>query len=79
LSLQKVQKDYDATDIAKASKYIKEASDAGTILTGLLYLNPQMSDLHEHLHTAKTALRDLPLEKLSPGKAVLEELNKNYV
>lgn len=79
LLLQKVEKKYDPTDSAKASKDIKEASDAGTILTGLLYLNPQMSDLHEHLKTAKTPLRDMSLEKLSPGKAALEKLNEEYV
>ena len=50
----------------------------GEIVTGLLYINESVPDLHETSRTPETPLVDIPFEKLSPGVAELEALQEEY-
>ncbi|RTM11472.1 MAG: 2-oxoacid:ferredoxin oxidoreductase subunit beta, partial [Bradyrhizobiaceae bacterium] len=45
------------------------------IVTGLLYVDPDAEDLHEHLNTVETPLNTLEADTLCPGSAVLDKIN----
>src|SRR5476651_1388033 len=60
LRLRKLHPEYDATDRLKAMDYIQQHHARGEVVTGLLYVDPESADLHEHLNTV-----DAPLNRLS--------------
>jgi 2-oxoglutarate ferredoxin oxidoreductase subunit beta len=41
----------------------------------VLYVMPESSDMHEHLHTVETPLNRLTERELCPGNVALEKLN----
>ena len=47
----------------------------GEIVTGLLYVDPDAHDLHDHLNTVDTPLNRLGEAELCPGAAALEAFN----
>jgi 2-oxoglutarate ferredoxin oxidoreductase subunit beta len=76
--LRKCADDYDATDRDRAYSYIREHHKAGEVLTGLLYIQPDSSDLHEQNNTVSTPLTQLPYEDLCPGDAALQKLQARF-
>lgn len=46
----------------------------GEVVTGLLYLDPEPSDMHSHLGTLDMALNRLGVGELSPGRELLERI-----
>ena len=58
--LRKVAEDYDPTDRDRSYAYIRERQKEGEVVTGLLYLSPDSSDLHEQNNTVATPLTQLP-------------------
>ena len=70
--------DYDPTDRDRAHAYIRERQKRGEIVTGLLYLQPDSSDLHEQNNTVPTPLVQLPFESLCPGAEELEHLQARF-
>src|SRR5690606_10818765 len=75
LRLRKLAADYDPTARIKVMNYLQERAAAGEIVTGLLYVDPQPADLHEHLQTVDTPLNRLGERELCPGAAALERIN----
>ena len=75
LKLRKVAADYDATDRVKAMAFLTERQHAGEIVTGLLYVDPNAEDLHEHLGTVATPLNQLSDADLIPGSVALDKIN----
>ena len=75
LRLRKLAQDYDATDRIKVMHYLQERAAAGEVVTGLLYVDPESSDLHEHLNTVDTPLNRLSERELCPGSVALEKIN----
>ena len=75
LALRKLAQDYDPSSRARALAYLHERQEAGEIVTGLLYLDPEASDLHAHMHTVAEPLNSLGGEALTPGAAALERFN----
>jgi 2-oxoglutarate ferredoxin oxidoreductase subunit beta len=75
LRLRKLHLDYDPTDRVKAMDYIQQHQAKGEVVTGLLYVMPESSDLHEHLHTVETPLNQLGERELCPGAVALEKFN----
>ena len=61
--------------IAAAMSYLMARQSAGEIVTGLLYVDPEPQDLHGHLDTTATPLKDLGEAELCPGSAALDKLN----
>jgi 2-oxoglutarate ferredoxin oxidoreductase subunit beta len=55
--------------------YLQERAAAGEVVTGLLYVDPEAADLHEHLNTIDTPLNELSERELCPGAAVLDKIN----
>jgi 2-oxoglutarate ferredoxin oxidoreductase subunit beta len=75
LVLRKIAADYDVHDRRAAMNFLMEREAAGEIVTGLLYLDKDPEDLHEHLNTVDTPLNALGEKELCPGSAVLEKIN----
>ena len=73
--LRKLAADYDPTDRIKVMNYLQERAAAGEVVTGLLYVDPEADDLHEHLNTVETPLNQLSERELCPGAAALEKIN----
>jgi 2-oxoglutarate/2-oxoacid ferredoxin oxidoreductase subunit beta len=76
--LRKVAEDYDPSDPDRAYSYIRDRHKAGEIVTGLLYLSGESTDLHEHSDTVSTPLVDLPYEELCPGSKELDKLQRRF-
>ncbi|HET9383834.1 MAG TPA: 2-oxoacid:ferredoxin oxidoreductase subunit beta [Gemmatimonadales bacterium] len=75
LRLRKLATDYDPTDRIKAMNFLQERAARGEVITGLLYVQPDSADLHEHLNTVETPLNSLTERELCPGNVALESIN----
>jgi 2-oxoglutarate ferredoxin oxidoreductase subunit beta len=75
LRLRKLRADYDPSDRIAAMNYIQERQALGEVVTGLLYVDPEAGDLHEHLKTAETPFNRLGAAELCPGGATLAKIN----
>jgi len=77
LKLVKNHSGYDPTDRIKAMDYIQKHQARGEVVTGLLYVQTESSDLHDHLNTADTPLNQLTEKELNPGAETLEKINSS--
>ncbi len=75
LELSKNRGEHAFRDKTAAMNYIQEHQVKGVIVTGLLYIQPEATDLHEHLNTVDVPLNRLTEKELCPGAAVLKEIN----
>ncbi|MEO7916837.1 MAG: thiamine pyrophosphate-dependent enzyme, partial [Dokdonella sp.] len=75
LRLHKLEENYDPRDRIAASNYLQQHHAMGEVVTGLLYVDPDSSDLHEHLQTASEPLNRMGAAALSPGRNALEKIN----
>jgi 2-oxoglutarate ferredoxin oxidoreductase subunit beta len=73
-----VPKDYDPTDREKVFDYMQEHQKKGEIVTGLLYLDETVPDLHELSQSSDVPLSKLPYEKLCPGAKALDQLQEEF-
>jgi len=69
--LRKCQAGYDPTDRIAVMEHLMAARSRKEIVTGLLYIDEQGSDLHELGNTTTTPLTQVPYAHLSPGSAAL--------
>ena len=75
LRLRKIHTDYDPSDRVAAMHYLHEHKARGEIVTGLLYVQPDAEDLHEHMDTVEMPLNRLGDADLVPGAKALEAIN----
>ena len=75
LRLRKLDEAYDPSNKGDALNRVQQAEAAGEVLTGLLYVQPDATDLHEHLHTVDVPLARLTERDLCPGAVALERIN----
>ena len=75
LRLKKLDPAYDPRDRLGAMAYVQAHQARGEVVTGLLYVQPEASDLHGHLNTVATPLNRLGEAELCPGAAVLDKIN----
>jgi 2-oxoglutarate ferredoxin oxidoreductase subunit beta len=75
LRLRKVSPDYDPTDRISAIGHLQLHQARGEIVTGLLYVDPEAGDMHDHLHTVQKPLNQLSDAELVPGSAALAAIN----
>jgi 2-oxoglutarate ferredoxin oxidoreductase subunit beta len=75
LVLRKVGADYDVHDRVAAMNFLHQRAAQGQIVTGVLYLDREAEDLHQHLNTTDIPLNTLSEKELCPGAAKLEEIN----
>jgi 2-oxoglutarate ferredoxin oxidoreductase subunit beta len=75
LRLRKLHDAHDPTDRVAALNHLARHKAMGEIVTGLLYVDPEPEDLHDHLGTVDTPLNQLDDAALCPGAAALERIN----
>jgi 2-oxoglutarate ferredoxin oxidoreductase subunit beta len=75
LRLRKLAEDYDSSSRIAAMSHVQSRYAQGEIVTGLLYVEADASDLHESLGTVATPLNQLGEKELCPGSAALEKFN----
>jgi 2-oxoglutarate ferredoxin oxidoreductase subunit beta len=75
LRLRKLAATYDPTDRLGAMAYLNDRQEAGEIVTGLLFVDPDANDLHDRLGTSSTPLNKLGTRELTPGAAALDKIN----
>ncbi|MDE1938367.1 MAG: 2-oxoacid:ferredoxin oxidoreductase subunit beta [Alphaproteobacteria bacterium] len=78
IKLAKLRPDYDPSDRTAALTYLQEREAAGEVVTGLLYINAEAKDLHEHLNTVDAPLNRMNEDELCPGVDMLETINGEY-
>jgi 2-oxoglutarate/2-oxoacid ferredoxin oxidoreductase subunit beta len=69
---------YDPTDRVAVTGYLQERHDQGEIVTGLLYVDETVPDMHELGGTPEGALARLPHEMLCPGAEALAKLQDGF-
>jgi 2-oxoglutarate/2-oxoacid ferredoxin oxidoreductase subunit beta len=75
LRLRKLHPEYNPHDRIGAMNYLQERQAAGEVVTGLLYVDPEPSDLHMSLNTVDKPLNALEEDDLIPGAAALEKFS----
>jgi 2-oxoglutarate ferredoxin oxidoreductase subunit beta len=75
IALRKVAPQYDPYDRLKALNYLQERQAAGEIVTGLLYVERDAEDLHQHINSVDAPLNGLDEKELCPGSAALDKIN----
>ena len=75
LRLRKLTADYDPHDRVSAMTYLQRRQEAGEIVTGLLYVDPEPDDLHVYMNTIERPLNELGEQELCPGPKALDKLN----
>jgi 2-oxoglutarate ferredoxin oxidoreductase subunit beta len=79
LQFKAVPESYDPTNREKVVSYLEREQAKGDIVTGLLFVDESVPDLHEANQTSETPLACLPYEKLCPGAAELDRLQQEFV
>jgi 2-oxoglutarate ferredoxin oxidoreductase subunit beta len=74
LVLRKLDRDYDPTSKLGALTALEEAEAKGEVLTGLLYAATEKPTFIDNLNLCDDPLATLPLEKVRPPKAALDEI-----
>ena len=75
LKLRKLADDYDVHDRVAALSWLQQRHAAGELVTGLLYVDQEPTDLHQHMNTVATPFNELSEKELCPGSAALGKLN----
>src|SRR5262249_15245580 len=75
LALHKIAEIYNPNNRAQALGYIQARQARGQIVTGLLYVDPDASDMHDAVGTIEAPLNTLTERELVPGAAALERIN----
>jgi 2-oxoglutarate ferredoxin oxidoreductase subunit beta len=76
--LRKLHADYDPTDRVSAMNQVQALHAKGEVVTGLLYVDPEASDLHAAMRTCATPLNKLEEAALNPGAAALAKINASF-
>ena len=74
LYLKKVSEDYNPTDKLSAMRLLHETASRGEYATGVLYVQPDKEDFLGLLNIVDEPLATLPMERVRPGRHVLDEV-----
>ncbi len=78
IRLHKLHDGYDPTDRVAAMNHLQTHHEAGELVTGLLYLDPNPRDMHGFLRTVDVPLNRLGAKELCPGSKALDAVNDEY-
>jgi 2-oxoglutarate/2-oxoacid ferredoxin oxidoreductase subunit beta len=78
LYLKKVADDYNPTDKLAAMRLMHETAARGEFATGILYIEPDKDDLITQLNLVDEPLASLPLDRIRPGRDVLDEVMEQH-
>jgi 2-oxoglutarate ferredoxin oxidoreductase subunit beta len=76
LRFTKLPENYDPGDRMAAMAYLKER--AGEVVTGILFADESVPDVHEMNNTPAVALTEVPFSKLCPGSEELAKLQAEF-
>jgi 2-oxoglutarate ferredoxin oxidoreductase subunit beta len=76
--LRKLAADFDTGDRIAAAAEVERHRLKGEVATGLFFVDTQSRDMHDISGTTDVPLSQLPFEKLCPGSAALDELQKSF-
>ena len=74
LLLKKTDSGYDATKRSSVMGYLEQQRARGEVVTGLLYINAELPEMHKIYRTSETPMKDLEYEQLNPGSEALAKL-----
>jgi len=77
LRMRQLAENYDPHDSIDAMKYLQKRQSAGEIVTGVPYVEPEPTDLHDYLNIVERPLNQLSDRDLCPGAEALEQLNES--
>jgi 2-oxoglutarate ferredoxin oxidoreductase subunit beta len=69
---------YDPSDRMKAISYVMQKQSSGEIVTGLLFVDESVGNLHEQNNASEIPLSQLPFERLCPGSRELDRLQEKF-
>ena len=69
---------YDPTDREAVVDYLLERQGHGEVVTGLLYVDESVRDMHELNGTPQAPLVNIPYEELCPGADQLAKLLQRF-
>lgn len=75
--LKKLDQNYDPTDRFEAIRILEQAVKENTLITGLLFVDPNAKTLFDHYKMPDEPLNRLKPEKLRPSREILDEINKS--
>ncbi len=75
--LKKLESEYDPTDRWQALRTLEEAAQNNWLLTGLLYVDPNVPTLFDKYNLPDTPLNRLPAQKLRPTPESLDLVNQS--
>jgi 2-oxoglutarate/2-oxoacid ferredoxin oxidoreductase subunit beta len=75
MRLRRLRADHDPTSRLNAMDVVQKLAARGEVASGLIYFQPEATDLHQALNTSATPLNKLGEAALCPGAAMLEKIN----
>jgi 2-oxoglutarate ferredoxin oxidoreductase subunit beta len=75
IRLEKLAPNRNPYDKQAAINALQNSRSRNEILTGLLYVNPDSSDLHQTINSTEKPLNSLTQAELCPGSAMLTDIN----
>ena len=78
IKLHKLADEYDPTDTGSSLSILEHCRSEGAVATGLLYLDPAETDLHDLLQSTGQPLNAVPESELCPGASALETINAEF-
>ena len=75
--LQKMDEELDITSRRSALKRIKDYAADDKILTGLLFMDEESTQLHDIINTSPKPLREMTEADLCPGNSALQAINSS--
>ena len=78
LYLKKVAEDYNPTDKLSAMRLMHETHSRGEFATGVLYIEPDKDDFLTQLNLVDEPLAMLPVDRVKPGRDVLDAVMEEH-
>jgi 2-oxoglutarate ferredoxin oxidoreductase subunit beta len=72
--LRKPDPDYDPGNRSNAMQYLETHRARGEVVTGLMYLDESLPEMHDVFETGARPLSELPFAELNPGRDALKKL-----
>jgi 2-oxoglutarate ferredoxin oxidoreductase subunit beta len=79
LLLKKLEEDYDPSDTVQALQRLHRATEAGQMLTGMVYLRPEKKSFISMLNLVDQPLHSLTIEQTRPPKEALDEIMRELM
>lgn len=75
IQLQKLSQGWNPTDRDSAMEKLRASKNKREILTGLIYVDPESTELHDVMNTTAAPLNELTEKELCPGSNALQSIN----